>query len=93
MAWRALGYAAYKVADWVETHEGWGMGSYSYFNQGIDIYADRAFEAPVTPGVKFHSLLTVFLDGSGGIHHVINDTGAPVFNFTTNQVSNVVSYP
>lgn len=87
-----LGYTAYKVADSVTTHEAWGLGSYSFFNQGIDIFADRAFEAPVTPGVKFHSLLTVFLNGDGGINHVINDTGAPVFDFT-NQVSNVVSYP
>ena len=87
-----LGYTAYKVADDVETHEAWGLGSYSYFNQGVDIFADRAFETPVTPGVKFHSLVTVFLNGDGGINHVINDTGAPVFDFI-NQVSNVVSYP
>ncbi|CUS05569.1 conserved exported protein of unknown function [Candidatus Promineifilum breve] len=87
------GYAAYKVGEAVEHHEAWGLGSYSYFNQGVDIHAERAFEVPVTPGVKFHSLVTVYLNGSGGIDHVINDTGAPVFNFTTNQVSNVVSYP
>ncbi len=85
------GYAAYKVADSVENHEAWGMGSYSYFNVGPDIHAERAFEAPVTPNVKFHSLVTVFLNGNGGIDHVINDTGAAVNS--TNQVSNVVSYP
>ncbi len=85
------GYAAYKVADSVENHEAWGMGSYSYFNVGPDIRAERAFEAPVTPNVKFHSLVTVFLNGNGGIDHVINDTGAAVNS--TNQVSNVVSYP
>ncbi len=67
------------------------MGSYCYFNQGVDIHASRAFEVPVTPGVKLHDILTVFLNGSGGIDHVVNDTGAAVNN--TNQVSNVVSYP
>lgn len=87
------GYAAYKVGEAVMHHEAWGLGSYSYFNQGVDIHAERAYEVPVTPGVQFHSLVTVFLNGDGGIDHVINDTGAPVFNFTTNQVSNVVSYP
>ena len=85
------GYTAYKVADSVMTHEAWGLGSYSYFNVGPDIRAERAFEVPVTPGVKMHSLVTVFLDGNGGIDHVINDTGAAVNN--TNQVSTVVSYP
>jgi hypothetical protein len=86
-----LGYAAYKVADTVQNHEAWGMGSYSYFNQGVDIHATRAFEVPLTAGVKLHSILTVFLNGSGGIDHVVNDTGAAVNN--TNQVTNIVNYP
>ena len=85
------GFAAYKVADSVQTHEAWGMGSYSYFNVGPDIHATRAFEVPVTPGVKLHSILTVFLNGNGGIDHVVNDTGAAVN--TSNQTSYIVSYP
>jgi hypothetical protein len=85
------GYAAYKVGDAVTTHEAWGMGSYCYFNQGVDIHASRAFEVPVTPGVQLHDILTVFLNGSGGIDHVVNETGAAVDN--TNQVTNIVSYP
>ena len=67
------------------------MGSYSYFNVGPDIYADSGFEVPVTPGVTLHNILTVFLNGNGGINHVVNDTGAAVNN--TNQVTNIVSYP
>ena len=85
------GYAAYKVGDSVKTHEAWGMGSYSFFNVGPDIYAAHAFEVPVTPGVKLHDILTVFLNGNGGIDHVVNDTGAAVNS--TNQVTNIVSYP
>jgi hypothetical protein len=85
------GYAAYKVADSVKTHEGWGLGSYCFFNVGPSIHATRAFEVPVTPGVKLHDILTVFLNGFGGIDHVVNDTGAAVN--ATNQVVNVVSYP
>jgi hypothetical protein len=84
------GYAAYKVADSVVTHEGWGMGSYSNFlNPGVE--ATRGFEVPVAPGVRLHDVLTVFLSGYGGIDHVVNDTGARVD--ASNQVTNVVSYP
>jgi hypothetical protein len=85
------GYAVYKVADTVENHEAWGMGSYCYFNVGPDIHASRAFEVPVTSGVKLHDILTVFLNGNGGIDHVVNDTGAAVNS--SNQVTNIVSYP
>jgi hypothetical protein len=84
------GYAAYKVADSVTMHEGWGMGSYCYFiNPSIS--AARGFEVPVTPGVKLHDILTVFLNGNGGIDHVVNDAGAAVN--ATNQVTNLVGYP
>jgi hypothetical protein len=85
------GYAAYKVADSVTTHEAWGMGSYCFFNVGPSIHSARGFEVPVTPAVKLHDILTVFLNGNGGIDHVVNDTGAAVNS--TNQVTNVVSYP
>ena len=85
------GFAAYKVAGSVATHEAWGMGSYSFFNQGVPIHASHAFEVPVTSGVRLHDILTVFLTGSGGIDHVVNDTGAAVDS--TNQVTNIVSYP
>jgi hypothetical protein len=85
------GYAAYKVADSVKTHEAWGMGSYCFFNVGPSIHAARGFEVPDTSGVKLHDILTVFLNGFGGIDHVVNDTGAAVN--ATNQVVNVVNYP
>jgi len=85
------GFAAYKVADSVKDHEAWGLGSYSFFNGGVAIHAERGFEVPDTSGVKLHDLLTVFLNGAGGIDHVVNSTGAAVNN--TNQVTNVVSYP
>jgi hypothetical protein len=85
------GFAAYKVDDSVTTHEAWGMGSYSFFNVGPDIHAASAFEAPATPGVKLHDILSVFLNAFGGIDHVVNEIGAAVSS--TNQVTNVVSYP
>jgi len=70
------GYAAYKVADAVNTHEAWGMGSYSLFLSSTPPTIDHAYETPVKAGVKFHNISTVFLGAGGEISHVINNTGA-----------------
>ncbi|WP_432043513.1 discoidin domain-containing protein [Streptomyces cadmiisoli] len=86
------GFAAYRVDDSVNTHEGWGMGSYCYYNVDPTIRQDHGFKAPVKPGVRFHSLLTVSLSGNGQFEHVINDTGAPTQG-TSTVPSTVVSYP
>jgi hypothetical protein len=87
-----LGWAAYKVADSVRTHEGWGMGSYVFFNVNPSLHATRGFEVPVTPGVRLHDLLTVNLS-AGTIDHVVNDTGAPVTTAAVGVPSTVTSYP
>ncbi|MEU5879536.1 discoidin domain-containing protein [Spirillospora sp. NPDC047279] len=94
-AWRgdsSGGYASYKVADSVTTHEGWGLGAYCYFNVNPSIVAARGFEVPVRSGVRFHNLLTVSLGGNGVISHVINDTGGPAQG-TATVPSTVVSFP
>ncbi|MFE9772150.1 coagulation factor 5/8 type domain-containing protein [Streptomyces sp. NPDC005931] len=86
------GYAAYKVADHVTTHEGWGMGSYCYYNVDPTIVQHHGFAAPTRPGVRFHDLLVVSLSGHGQYECVINDTGTPTSG-TTTVPSTVVSYP
>ncbi|MEU6623988.1 discoidin domain-containing protein [Streptomyces litmocidini] len=86
------GYAAYRVDDSVTTHEGWGLGSYCYYNVDPTIRQDHGFRAPVRPGVKFHDLLVVSLGGNGQYEHVINDVGAPTSG-TATVPSTVVSYP
>ncbi len=93
-AWRtgANGYAAYKVAATVTSHEGWGLGSYCYFNVNPAIVADRGFEVPDTSGVRMHDLLTVSLGGNGVITHVINNTGAAASGTATVPVY-LVAYP
>ena len=70
------GFAAYKVADTVATHEGWGLGTYCVFDVDPSIHAARGFEVPDTTGVNLHDLLTISLDGAGVIDHVVNNTGA-----------------
>ncbi|WP_029290792.1 discoidin domain-containing protein [Cellulomonas sp. HZM] len=69
------GYAGYRVADSVTTHEAWGLGVYCYFNVDPSIVVDSGFQAPTRPGVRFHDILTVSLGGNGTIQHVINGTG------------------
>ncbi|MFD9536546.1 discoidin domain-containing protein [Streptomyces sp. NPDC060010] len=86
------GYAAYKVADSVNTHEGWGLGSYCYYNVDPTIRQDHGFQAPVKSGVRFHDLLVVSLGGNGQYEHVINNTGAPTSGTSTTP-STVVSFP
>jgi hypothetical protein len=68
------GWASYKVADGVKSHEAWGLGVYSVF-QHPDVVLTRAIETPKTPGVRFHDMITVALGDHGEISHVIDDTG------------------
>jgi hypothetical protein len=86
------GYPAFYVPNSVTTFQGYGMGSYSYFDQGVAIENAMAFQAPDVSGVQFHDLLTVFLNGSGGIESVINGTGAAVSS-SFGGPSDVVTYP
>jgi hypothetical protein len=68
------GWASYKVADSVTTHEAWGLGVYSVF-QHPGVMLSRAIETPKNSGVGFHDMITVCLGNNGGISNVINDTG------------------
>lgn len=91
------GYAAYKVGDRVRDHLAWGLGSYCFFNLGADIYTDRTYEVPDTPGVVLTDLMTVCLNGAGGggMLHCVNNSGDPVQNgfavFTMKSYSNGVA--
>jgi len=90
------GWAAFKVASTATSFSGYGMGSYSFFNQGVNIYAAHAFEVPVTlPASSLHDLLTIFLSktGFGGILHVVNDTGGSSTAANPDVPVTVVSYP
>jgi hypothetical protein len=100
-AWMAApgvnGWAALKVANTVTRFNGYGMGSYSFFNQGVDIFAANAFEVPATlPAGSLHDLLTIFLDpsvGKGGILNVVNNTGGSSTIANPDVPVTVVNYP
>lgn len=91
------GWAAFKVANMVTSFSGYGMGSYSFFNQGVDIFAANAFEVSDTLSASsLHDLLTIFLNasvGKGGILNVVNDTGGSSTIANPDVPVTVVSYP
>src|SRR6266851_3956481 len=90
------GWAAFKVASTVTSFSGYGMGSYSFFNQGVSIFAANAFEVPATlPAGSLHDLLTIFLStaGSGGILNVVNGIGGSSTTANHDIPVTVVSYP
>jgi hypothetical protein len=81
-AWRhgdVNGFASYKVADGVQTHEAWGLGVYSVFRAG-QIVSDNAIETPAVPGVRMHHMVTLRLGWrhDSGIRHVLNGAGGSV---------------
>jgi hypothetical protein len=91
------GWPAFKVGNDVESFSGYGMGSYSFFNQGVDIFAANAFAVPAgLPAGSLHDLLTLFLDkthGKGGILNVVNDTGGSSTIANPDVPVVVISYP
>ena len=70
------GYASYKVADAVTSHEAWGVGIYSAFRENV--VSDNAIETPAALVGSMHHLVTVWLNGvaTTAISHIIDGTGA-----------------
>ncbi|MBL0885537.1 discoidin domain-containing protein [Myceligenerans indicum] len=87
-----VGYAAYKVADDVTSHEAWALGSYCNYTADPTIVQDHGFATPVRPGVSFHHVQVISLGGMGQYAHVINDTGGPTSG-TDTVPSKVVEFP
>lgn len=82
------GYASYKVADHVTSHEAWGVGVYCYFNVNPNIKLHNAFEVPASGlnGGMLHNMTTVSLGGVGEITHILNGQGATVNAASMNAV-------
>ncbi|GAB1331379.1 discoidin domain-containing protein [Streptomyces sennicomposti] len=87
-----VGYAAYKVADTVNQHEAWGLGSYCNFTADPSIVQHHGFQVPVKSGVKLHDIQVISLGGKGQYAHVVNDTGAPTSG-TDTVPSKVTLFP
>ena len=72
------GYSSYSVSDTVRTHAAYGLGVYSFFDQGIDIVEDSDITVPNTEGVTITHAVAVFITGSGSTTHVVDDAGGSV---------------
>jgi hypothetical protein len=70
------GYASYKVANTVTSHEAYGLGIYGVFLSSTSA-CYNAVETPVNQQVNVHDIATVFITGpaTSSITHIINGTG------------------
>ena len=81
------GYASYKVANSVTSHQAYGLGIYAVFiNTGnANISCFNAIETPAnSQQVNVHDMMDVYIAGNGSgsgpteIYHIINGTGSGV---------------
>jgi hypothetical protein len=77
------GYASYKVADQVTSHQAYGLGVYAVFISSTNISCDNAIETPTnSQQVNLHDMITVYIGGNtsgsgvSSLYHIINGTGA-----------------
>ena len=94
-AWKngtANGYASYAVSNTVNAHQAFGLGVYSFFNQGVNIVEDSAITVP-TAGTRITDAGTVFLNGNGQITHVVNNAGNIANQDDADNLQPVVTYP
>lgn len=68
------GFAGYLVADNVNSHVAHGVGVYTYFRDN-NVFVHSAIQAPEREGIIFSNIFTRFLNGQGGIRHVLNGRG------------------
>jgi hypothetical protein len=69
------GFASYKVASGVTTHNASGLGVYCYFSTNNSVKLASAIEAPTASGVQMRNMLSLSLGGVGEITHVLNSRG------------------
>src|ERR1039458_8225012 len=84
------GYASYNVAPSVTSHEAYGIGVYSYFEEGVAIVANSGISAPIASGVKVTDAVSVFLAGSGQIPYTLASDSGTTDNAGT--VADAASY-
>ena len=84
------GYASYKVADTVTSHEAYGLGVYGVFSSSTT----KCFNAIETPAnsqqVNLHDMINVYITGESGseMTHIINGTGNTLTTGVTTATAN-----
>ncbi|MDB6017145.1 MAG: hypothetical protein JWR19_1634 [Pedosphaera sp.] len=79
------GYASYKVADSVTSHQAYGLGIYGVFINCTNISCFNAIETPTnSQQVNLHNMITVYIagntsgNGTSTMDHIINGKGATI---------------
>jgi len=84
------GYASYKVADSVTSHQAYGLGVYGVFTSSTT-KCFNAIETPVnSQQVNMHDMINVYITGQSGseMTHIINGTGATLNSGVTTTTAN-----
>ena len=76
------GFTGYRVAKGVLRHAGYGIGVYAYFRDH-NVTVASGIVCPPALESSFVAPLSVFLNGNGGIAHVINHKGKASYGPTT----------
>lgn len=72
------GFAAYKVADSVKTTKAGDWEATASLTWASQFRLRTPSKCQLLAGVQLHDVLTRFLNGSGGIENVVNNTGGAV---------------
>jgi hypothetical protein len=84
------GYASYKVADTVTSHQAYGLGVYGVFISSTTA-CFNAIETPTnSQQVNLHNMISVYITGQSGsqMTHIINGTGATLTTGVTTATAN-----
>jgi hypothetical protein len=84
------GYASYKVADTVTSHQAYGLGIYAVFLSST-AKCFNAIESPANAQqVNLHNMITVYIAGNAGseLTHIINGTGNTLNTAVTTATAN-----
>ena len=84
------GYASYKVANTVTSHQAYGLGVYGVF-QTSNVQCFNTFETPTnSQQVNMHDMINVLIEVTSGneMTHIINGTGATLDSAVTTATAN-----
>lgn len=84
------GYASYKVADTVTSHQAYGLGVYGVFISSTTKCFDTIETPTNSQQVNIHDMINVYITGESGseMTHIINGTGATLNSGVTTATAN-----